>query len=150
MTYAAARAQIVKLVQSARPTLNPEGFAPSFVEFPDGDDTTNPPPTRGFTIFTISDDVRKGLVSRRRRQARIQLEIYYRLIRDRTTLDLVLRADHKAVGDALLDISQWDQANSGMLTIEDGSGILILHADVNVRPKLIAHVYRFDLEYLSA
>jgi hypothetical protein len=149
MSYRTARAQIVSLVKAAVPIIRPKGLPTSFVEAVEGG-TDNPPAARSFTVFSVADDVRTPLKSRRRRVARLELRVFYPPMRDRATLDLVLRADYRVVGDALCDPSTWASSTSGIISIEQQGAPLIMHADVEEQPgRMVEHVYRFDLEYLS-
>lgn len=151
MTYEAARAQVVAMLQALTASTSAGGAPPRFREH-EGADEGNPPAIRAFTLFGLSDDVRIPLIARsqRHRIARMELSVFYRRMADRKALDLMLRADHKVIGDRLIDPAQWNSASSGIVSIEQAGGTLILHADVEQRADgLIVHVYRFDLEYRS-
>jgi hypothetical protein len=150
MTYALARAQLVAIVEGSSATALQGGSTPRFHEAAAADDR-NPPGVRAFSLFALADDVRVPLLSRARRHrvARMELSVFYRHMADRKSLDLMLRSDHQVVGDRLIDPSLWQSASSGIISIEQAAGALILHADVERRGDLIVHAYRFDLEYRS-
>lgn len=149
MSYDTARAKLVELIEAATPAYSPRGVARTFRECPEADEE-NPAPERGFTLFGIGDDVRTPLASRRRRVTRLELRVFYRDLANRAEMDRMLRADHKAIGDAIVNPSAWASASSGIISIEQNGGTLIMHADVEPRSDgLLTHVYRFDLEYMS-
>lgn len=151
MNYETARAQLVAIIEGSVATALTGGTTPKFREAV-GADEDNPPPLRAFTLFGVADDVRIPFVARaqRHRVVRMELRVFYRRQSDRRSLDLMLRSDHKVIGDRLIDPRLWAQASSGIISVEQNGGALILHADVEVRDDgLITHVYRFDLEYLS-
>lgn len=151
MTYETARTQLVAILEGSVAVSLTGGTTPRFRESV-GADEENPAQLRGFTLFGISDDVRIPFVARaqRHRVTRMELKVFYRHQADRKSLDLMLRSDHKVIGDRLIDPRLWASASSGIVSIEQTGGALILHADVESRDDgLITHVYRFDLEYLS-
>lgn len=149
MTYETARAQIVTLVQSATPTILEHGMPSTFIEAPDASDD-NLPRSRSFWLFGVRDVVRVPLSSTRRRVVTLDLVIAYELLANRKALDRVLRSDHKAVGDALLDPSTWDRPTSGIVSVEQAGGALILEATIDdALEGFVLHRYTFDLEYLS-
>ena len=151
MTYATARAKVVSLLEGATPTVSYGGAGAKFKEVPDVDEEHPPAGARAFALFGLGDFVRTPLLARgeRHRVARLELRVYYRALANRQQLDLMLRADHKVISDRLIDPRLWDSSTSGICSVEQQGGSLIMQADVERRGELVVHVYRFDLEYLS-
>lgn len=151
MTYASARAQVVAIIEGTTGLDGTRDLAKSFREAKDADED-NPGQGRTFSLFGIGDDVRIPAIARarRHRMTRMELTVWYRRFSSRKELDLVLRADHRALGDRLINPTLWQRETSGIVSIEQSGGATMLHADVEQRADgLVMHVYRFDLEYLS-
>lgn len=150
MSYESARARVVAIVEAVTPTSKTLGLGARFEEAPDASEE-NPPQARQFTLFGVNDRVAQPLNGTRRRLVTLRLVVHYPLATDRKALDLVLRSDHKDIGDALLSPANWQQSTSTIVSIVGlPVGVdSVMSADVEVDGDVVRHVYGLDVFYQS-
>jgi hypothetical protein len=148
VSYETARSKIVDLIEAATPTFLGLGLGARYRHDPQAS-RERPAPPRSFYLFGLEDAVATPLSRTRRRACVIEIGMFYRSAADRAQFDLALRADHKVVGDALLDASTWAASTSGIISIADQGQAQILVATIEQSDDVIIHAYRFTLEYVS-
>jgi hypothetical protein len=146
MSYATARAQLVRIVEGAGPLSPALGLGSRFVHVPEATQGA-PVMSRGFLLASVDMAILGPLTSGTRRYSRgIDLAVFYPDVSDVAKLDEVMAADHAAIADALLDVTKWDRPASGIVAISTGSD-LILSADVVPEEAGRWLIIRFPLEH---
>lgn len=117
MTYAAAKAQVIARIEAISPRNVGQGFGSQFVHVPEAEED-NAPGARGFWLEALGGS-RLGpyTTGRNRMQRELELSVLYRHALSRDFRDTVMADDHTDIVLQLLDTSQWDSSNTGIVDI---------------------------------
>lgn len=147
MSFVKAKNQVIKIIEDVVPTLENAVNSSSFRYNSQLNNEDFKPQSRQFYYTVDALGTAPQTCPRIRRQLSLEINIFYREIRDRNTLNDVIMTDYENISDALMNPNLWDRANSKIvdLAVEDD---FIMNASIDYDHEEGAFlVFEFPLLY---
>lgn len=135
MNFKTAKDQIIKIIKNAKPATHNAIFSPSFKYINYDENRKTMPSSRTFMFKSENFSTKANQCFNKYRYADLVFSVFYRGESDRDKLEEAMADDYKVISNALLNVSNWDRAISGivLLSTEDER---ILDAEVENEEEL--------------